>query len=147
MGEAARDRPAWSGPPGAFVVGVDPGRRVGVAWVSSSGELLQAAVVDRETLTRLAPPPGTVVAVGDGTGSSDAVAALGACGVPVVRVDERGSSEEGRRWYWRLRPARGWRRWVPTGMRPPPAELDAFAAYAIALRWLAARDTSAPRDR
>lgn len=144
---AAADPPVLVGPADAVVVGVDPGRRVGLAWVDAAGRLLRGAVVDRAALARLVPIAGTVVALGDGTGAGDAEAALAAWGASVVRVDERGSSEEGRALYWRVRPPRGWRRWVPPGMRPPPDDLDAYAAYAIALRWLAARDTPPPRDR
>ncbi|MDF1521940.1 MAG: hypothetical protein P1P87_03865, partial [Trueperaceae bacterium] len=80
------------------------------------------------------------VALGDGTGSREARARLESGGRRVHLVDERATSERGRRLYWRLHPPRGWRRLVPEGMRPPPAGLDAYAAYAIALRFLAERD-------
>lgn len=119
------------------VLGVDPGRRIGLAWVAGDGRLLRVAVVDLTELAGLEVPPGAAIALGDGTGSAAVRAALAAAGRAVDLVDERASSEEGRRLYWRDRPARGWRRLVPVGLRPPPDLLDGYAAYAIALRWLA----------
>lgn len=127
---------AREGEGGAAVLGVDPGRRVGLAWVDAGGRLLRAEVVDEAALARLRVAPGVVVAVGDGTGSSSVCAALARAGLRPVLVDERATSEEGRRLYWRDHPARGWRRLIPAGLRVPPRPLDDYAAYAIALRWL-----------
>jgi hypothetical protein len=118
------------------VVGVDPGRNIGLAWVDAEGRLLRAAVTDLGQLARLEVARGVVVALGDGTGTREARAALERPGRTVVVVDEFATSEEGRRLYWRDHPARGWRRWLPPGMRVAPRSLDDYAAYAIALRWL-----------
>lgn len=123
----------------ATVIGVDPGRNVGLAWVDATGRLLRTAVVDVDALDALEVPPGVAVALGDGTGAGAVRARLRAIGVDADLVDERGSSEEGRALHGRERPPRGWRRWVPAGMRGAPADLDAYAAFAIARRWLAAR--------
>lgn len=119
------------------VLGVDPGRRIGLAWVAGDGRLLRVAVVDDTDLERLDVPTGAVIALGDGTGSLAVRSRLAASGRAVDLVDERATSEEGRLLYWRDRPAHGWRRLVPVGFRPPPELLDGYAAYAIALRWLA----------
>ncbi len=119
------------------VLGVDPGRRIGLAWVAGDGRLLRIAVVDAGELERLEVPAGAAIALGDGTGSRLVRARLAARGHRVDLVDERATSEEGRLLYWREQPARGWRRLVPVGLRPPPEGLDGYAAYAIALRWLA----------
>ncbi|MFN2323500.1 MAG: pre-16S rRNA-processing nuclease YqgF [Trueperaceae bacterium] len=119
------------------VLGVDPGRRIGLAWVAADGRLLRVAVVEALELERLEVPAGSAIALGDGTGSSAVRERLAASGHPVDLVDERATSEEGRLLYWRDRPARGWRRLIPVGFRSPPELLDGYAAYAIALRWLA----------
>lgn len=119
------------------MLGVDPGRRVGLAWVASDGRLLRVAVVDASELERLEVPAGAAIALGDGTGSSRVRERLAASGRTVALIDERATSEEGRLLYWRDRPAHGWRRLIPVGFRPPPELLDGYAAYAIALRWLA----------
>jgi hypothetical protein len=116
---------------------------VGLAWVAEDGRLLHVAVVDVAELDRLEVPVGTSIALGDGTGSSAVRARLARTGCPVDLIDERATSEEGRALYWRDRPARGVRRLVPVGFRPPPELLDGYAAYAIALRWLAGREGGA----
>ena len=139
--ETAEGAPAATGT--AVVVGVDPGRNVGLAWVAADGALLRAEVVDEAALARLAVADGVAVALGSGTGSRAARARLETAGLTVALVDEHATTEEGRRLYWRCHPARGWHRWLPVGLRPPPAAIDAYAAYAIALRWLAA--TEKPR--
>ncbi len=121
----------------AAMVGLDPGRRIGVAWVSADGTLLGSAIVELTELQRLPLPSGAQVVLGDGTGSRALAAALAALGVEAEPIDETGSSEEGRRLYWRRHPARGIARLLPPGLRSPPRPIDDFAAYAIALRALA----------
>ena len=122
---------------GAVVIGIDPGRHVGLAWVDAHGALLRGEVVEEADLARLEVAEGVAIALGSGTGSRGARSLLEAAGRIVTLVDERATTEEGRRLYWRDHPPRGWRRCIPVGFRPPPAGVDAYAAYAIALRWLA----------
>ena len=134
-------------PADAVVIGIDPGRNVGLAWVDAGGTLLRAEVVEEGDLARLEVAAGVAVALGSGTGSRAARVRLEAAGIVAAIVDERATTEEGRRLYWRCHPARGWQRWVPAGLRPPPAAIDAYAAYAIALRWLAATADPATAPR
>lgn len=120
-----------------MVVGVDPGRHIGLAWVDAHGRLLRSGLVELSELPDLRRPPAAVIALGDGTGSAAARAALEGAGHPVRLVDERHSSEEGRRLYFRDHPPRGLARLLPPGLRSPGRLVDDYAAYAIALRWLA----------
>lgn len=122
-----------------MVVGVDPGRHIGLAWVDAHGRLLRSGLVELSELPGLVRPPAAVVALGDGTGSRAARTALEGAGHPVRLVDERHSSEEGRRLYFRDHPPRGLARLLPLGLRSPGRLVDDYAAYAIALRWLAAQ--------
>ena len=119
-------------------IGIDPGQRVGVAWVNGDGVLLRSSVVDRAGLLEVAFGDAPIL-LGDGTGSAALRSALRARGIDPIVVDERGTSEEGRRLYWRDHPASGWRRLVPLGLRVPPRDIDDYAAYAIVLRYLARR--------
>jgi len=121
---------------GADVVAFDPGRRVGVAWVTAGGGLLWSAVIAAEDLGRVSVPVGARVVLGDGTGSRALATALRAMGLQPEAVDERGTSEHARLLYWRRHPPRGLGRLVPVGLRVPPRAIDDFAAYAIALRAL-----------
>ena len=122
--------------PDAVVLGIDPGRHVGLAWVNAAGVALRLLVVDVGLIDTLPVPAGLHVALGDGTGSRSLRRRLEARGVGVELVDERHSSEEGRQRYWAAHPPRGWRKWLPIGLRPPPPDLDAYAAWVIALRAL-----------
>ncbi len=124
---------------GAAVVAFDPGRRVGIAWVSPGGSLLRHAVIGSAELPRVPVPADARVVIGDGTGSRALAAALRALGFDPELVDEAGTSEIGRMLYWRRHPPRGIGRLVPLGLRVPPRPVDDFAAYAIALRVLGRR--------
>jgi hypothetical protein len=119
-----------------LVVALDPGRRLGVAWVSRDGRLMRHEVISVGDIAGYEFPPGRVV-VGDGTGSAGVSDALRMRGIDHDLVDERGTSEEARSLYWRDHPPRGLGRLVPLGMRAPPRSIDDYAAYAIALRVLA----------
>lgn len=121
---------------GTKIWAFDPGRNIGLAVVSPEGELLQARVLTRDELHNLPVPPSATVLAGDGTGSADLLAGLNRLGVSAELVDETGTSLEGRRLYWLHNPPAGLLRLLPQGLRPVPAGLDAYAAWALALRWL-----------
>jgi hypothetical protein len=132
---------------GAVLVAFDPGRHVGVAWVTAGGSLLHGAIVGLADLPHLPVPAGARVVAGDGTGSRALAAGLAELGVVAERIDETGTSEVARLLYWRRHPARGVHRLVPLGLRVPPRPIDDFAAYAIALRALGPRTGAAVGER
>jgi RNase H-fold protein (predicted Holliday junction resolvase) len=117
------------------LIGIDPGRHIGVAWLDGSGEVLALRVVEAAELQTLEFPAGVVVALGDGTGSAAVRRLLAARGVELALVDERGSSEEARLLYLERHPPLGWRRWIPRGLLAAPKDIDAYAAWVIARRW------------
>lgn len=118
-----------------FIVALDPGRNIGVAFVSKDGALGFHAVLALAQLAGLEFPPATVL-VGDGTGSDTVKNLLTKRGVRFEVVDEWGSSLTARKLYFRDRPPRGLRRLLPEGMRTPPGLIDDYAAYALALAYL-----------
>ena len=118
-----------------MLVAFDPGRNIGVAFVSAEGELLDAKVIDMARLETLELPPATLL-VGNGTGSRAVQAVLQERGYLFELVDEMGTTLEARALYFKDHPPTGFFRLLPAGMRPPPALLDHYAAYAIALRYL-----------
>ena len=75
------------------------------------------------------------VVMGDGTGSPFWRSRLAGL-LPVHLVDEGHSTLDARRRYWRLEPARGWRRWLPEGLRQPPRDWDDVVAQVLLERWL-----------
>ncbi|MEN9214311.1 MAG: pre-16S rRNA-processing nuclease YqgF [Gloeomargarita sp. DG02_4_bins_56] len=55
--------------------------------------------------------------------------------INLVTVDERYSTLEAQRKYWELYPAQGWRRLLPSGMRPLPRPVDDLAARILVERY------------
>jgi RNase H-fold protein (predicted Holliday junction resolvase) len=75
------------------------------------------------------------VVLGNGTGSRAWRTRLQRL-LPVELVEERDSTLEARRRYWELFPPRGWRRWLPSGLRHPPRDWDDVVAQLLLERWL-----------
>ncbi len=121
------------------IVAFDPGRNLGVAFVTADGRLLRQKVITPAELAQLELPPQSTLVVGDGTGHRELVAALASLGRNAVVVPEEGTTLEGRALYFAANPPRGLARLLPAGMRSPPTNIDGYAAYAIALRWLRRR--------
>jgi hypothetical protein len=124
------------------IVAFDPGRNIGVAYVTAEGRLERHLIVDATALSSLDLPPDATVLVGDGTGSRVVVSALTARGLTPELVGESATTLAARSLYFRDNPPRGWQRLLPLGMRSPPVPIDDYAAFAIALRWL--EGTGAP---
>jgi RNase H-fold protein (predicted Holliday junction resolvase) len=76
-----------------------------------------------------------VVVLGDGTGSRRWQERL-AGELPLLLVDERGSTLAARRRYWELERPRGWRLLLPEGLRQPPRDWDDVVAQLLLERWL-----------
>lgn len=135
----------------AHVAAFDPGRNVGYALVAADGRRLDAAVFDVADLTpdrlRARLPDAVRVVVGAGTGAARVAAALEAAGWSVERVDEVGTSLEGRDLWRRCVPPRGLARWLPAGLRVPREPIDDYAAWAIALRVVGVPSEAAPGPR
>ena len=148
---AGREGPAGCGAGGrrdrlvAVLVAFDPGRNVGVAYVTPAGELVRTLVVSPEEAPTVQVPAGATVLVGDGTGSAALAAALRGAGHDPVLVPEEGTTLEARELYFRDHPPGLLMRLLPPGMRSPGRPLDDYAAYAIALRYLAAAGSVSPR--
>jgi hypothetical protein len=70
------------------------------------------------------------VVMGDGTGSTAWRSRLADL-LPLHVINERNSTLEARQRYWRLEPARGWRRLLPAGLRQPPRDWDDIVAQLL----------------
>lgn len=119
-----------------WIAAFDPGRNVGFALVDERGHAVRRAVLRLPEVARVPLPPDAEVVIGAGTGREALRQALQARGVTVTEVDERDTSLQGRALWRRHAPARGWARLLPPGLRAPREPIDAFAAWAIALRHL-----------
>lgn len=128
-----------SGMDSAAVIAFDPGLTPGLAWLAADGQLLGSRVLSREELERLRLPAGVPVVVGNGTGSGALLKRLERLGISADTVSEAGSSLEARKLYWQVHRAPGLLRFLPLMLRPVPPGLDAYAAWVIGRRWLAAQ--------
>lgn len=119
------------------LVALDPGRNIGVAFVTAAGELGFHRVLTLAQLGALPLPAEVTILVGDGTGGAKVQDVLRRRGLSYEVVDERGSSLAARSLYFRDHPPKGWQRLLPPGLRTPPELIDDYAAYALALAYLA----------
>jgi hypothetical protein len=88
-------------------------------------------------LLEWAQSPGcTTVLLGDGTGSRPWQQWLRTHQLRVQLIPEAGTTLAARERYWQLEPARGWRRWLPHGLRLPPRDVDDVVAQLLIERQL-----------
>ena len=79
------------------------------------------------------------VILGDGTTHKSAAEKISAAGLKFQLVDEKHTTEEARRLYWKKNPPTGWRKFLPTSMQVPPEPVDAIVAEILVRRFLANR--------
>ncbi|MBR0260315.1 MAG: pre-16S rRNA-processing nuclease YqgF [Selenomonadaceae bacterium] len=126
-------------------IGIDPGRdKCGVAILNSSGEIKYQQVVPTEELDTVIKNLSTEfeiesVILGDGTTHKAAAKKVSAAGLTFQLVDEKHTTEEARREYWKKNPPSGWRRFLPTSMQVPPEPVDAIVAEILVRRFLQTR--------
>jgi len=117
-----------------MVVAIDPGKNIGIAYVSAEGKLLKSHIISLEELKRYDFPDDVTVVVGNGTGSQKIANIVNR--LEPILIDEKNTSLIARDLYFRDNPVRGLRRLIPIGLRSPGRLIDDYAAYAIALRYL-----------
>mgnify|MGYP002856023660 CR=1 FL=1 len=122
------------------IVGIDPGRdKCGVAVLNSGGEILFEKVIETaefEIILKnlLAQYNLTLAILGDGTTHKNAEKILRGLNLPVKIVDEKHTTEQARREYWKKNPPRGWRKFLPTSMQVPPEPVDGIVAEILVKR-------------
>lgn len=124
-------------------MGIDPGRdKCGVTILSASGEIKFQRVIATDELSDALKNLAAQfsiddVILGDGTTHKSAAEKISAAGLNFRLVDEKHTTEEARRLYWKKNPPRGWRRLLPTSMQVPPEPVDALVAEILVRRFLA----------
>lgn len=133
-----------------IVLAVDPGREKSGIAVCRPGDVLARRVIPADALAEMvhdwvATYRVEAIVVGNSTGAADARRRLAGCAVPVVSVDERGTTLLARARYFRDHPPRGWRRLIPRSLLVPPEPYDDYAAILLGEAYLQAR-SKAPLD-
>ena len=124
------------------IVGIDPGRdKCGVAVLNSSAEILFEKVIEtaefENILKNLVTQYDLKIAIlGDGTTHKNAEKILRGLNLEVKIVDEKHTTEEARKLYWKKNPPRGWRKILPTSMQVPPEPVDGIVAEILVKRHL-----------
>lgn len=125
-----------------YVVGIDPGRdKCGVAILNSDGEIFFEKVIEtanfEQTLKNLFAQYNFEIAIlGDGTTHKNAEKILRSLNIEVKIVDEKHTTEEARRLYWKKNPPHGWRKLLPVSMQVPPEPVDGIVAEILVTRFL-----------
>ena len=141
-----------------IILAFDPGRdKTGFAFVSSDGGLLLSGIfpssereeffaalesgdVSRWVLEGVSDdlmPDVCAIICGNGTSSLEfREYLLKRLGVEALSVDERNTTLEARRLYWKLHRPGLFARLLPEGLRVPGRVIDDLAAWAIGLRML-----------
>lgn len=123
-------------------MGIDPGRdKCGLAVLNSASEIKFQRVVPTEELDSVIKNLAVEFAIekvilGDGTTHKAAAQKVKAAGLTFQLVDEKHTTEEARREYWKKNPPRGWRKLLPTSMQVPPEPVDAIVAEILVRRYL-----------
>ena len=125
-----------------YVVGIDTGRdKCGVAVLNSDGEIFFEKVIEtanfEQTLKNLFAQYNFEIAIlGDGTTHKNAEKILRSLNIEVKIVDEKHTTEEARRLYWKKNPPHGWRKLLPVSMQVPPEPVDGIVAEILVTRFL-----------
>ena len=124
------------------ILGIDPGReKCGVAVLNFQGEIFFEKVIATEelaaTIKKLSAQFDLKFAIlGNGTTSKSAEKILRAENLSVKVVDEKHTTEEARKLYWKKNPPTGWRKFLPTSMQVPPEPVDGIVAEILIKRHL-----------
>ena len=122
-------------------LGVDPGRdKCGVAVLNKDGEIKFQKVIATENFSevikKLSEEFNLELAIlGNGTTHKNAEEILKKF-LSVKVVDEKHTTEQARKLYWKKNPPTGWRKFLPTSMQVPPEPVDAIVAEILIKRFL-----------
>ena len=110
-----------------MIVAIDPGsEKTGVAIIHDDGALILRAIVATPALSQWLTDaygtyPFTHIAMGDGTNHThlqDVVMTwIDHKAITFSLVDEKFTTVEGRKLYWKYTPRHGWRRFVPVSLQ------------------------------
>ena len=131
-----------------MLMAIDPGRdKCGMIIIGNMEEIHFQQVIEtiklQETVKFLVEKFGIEeIIIGNGTTSRDAQKIITeTLQIEIEVVDERNTTEEARKLYWKKNPPKGWRRFLPTSMQVPPVPVDDLVAEILAKRFLAKKKT------
>ena len=128
-----------------MIVAIDPGRdKCGVVVMSVDGNIEYQSVIETAALEKILTELSNkfelmTIVLGDGTTSKLAKRRILSVlpNITIEVVNERHTTEEARKLYWKKNPPSGWRRLLPTSMQVPPVPVDDIAAEVLANKYRA----------
>ena len=128
-----------------MIVAIDPGRdKCGVVVMSVDGNIEYQSVIETAALEKILTELSNkfelmTIVLGDGTTSKLAKRRILSVlpNIAIEVVNERHTTEEARKLYWKKNPPSGWRRLLPTSMQVPPVPVDDLAAEVLANKYRA----------
>ena len=127
-----------------MIMAIDPGRdNCGLVVMTVDGNVKSQCVIETSTLESVLIELSNqfelqIIVLGDGTTSKSAKKRILST-LPNIRIevfDERHTTEEARKLYWKKNPPRSWRRLLPISMQVPPVPIDDIAAEVLARKFL-----------
>ena len=127
-----------------MIVAIDPGRdKCGIVVMTEDGDIKFQRVIETATLEAVILELSNefelqTVVLGNGTTSKEARKKISTTfpNIHIEVVNERHTTEEARKLYWKKNPPSGWRRLLPTSMQVPPVPVDDIAAEVLARKFL-----------
>jgi len=123
-----------------MIVAIDPGKNIGIAYVSLNGELIKSEIISATELNTYEFPNNATIVIGNGTTSKKIIEIIEHL-EPII-VDEKNTSLIAKELYFKNNPPCGLMKLIPKGLRSPNVLIDDYAAFAIALRYLDSLDSS-----
>lgn len=129
------------------ILAIDPGKdKCGLAILDRDGKVAEKKVISASALTQeLADLANTheikTLILGSGTGGKTIERQIVKLELPVniIFANERYTTLEARRRYFKDNPPQGWRRFIPTSLQLPPVPYDDYAAVILGERYLEGR--------
>ena len=127
---------------------IDPGRdKCGLVVMDKTGKIklqnvIETSMLKSTVLEIINRFDLQLIILGNGTTSGNAKKIISAAistanrDIKMEVVDERHTTEEARKLYWRKNPPTNWRRFLPTSMQVPPKPVDDLVAEILARRFL-----------
>lgn len=131
-----------------MIAAIDPGsEKTGVAVLGDDGSLAEKKIIPTGELEVYLTEAYrqydfTHIVMGDGTNHkrlqpvAEQWIRRQAPAVTFSLIDEKNTTVEGRKMYFKYTPRRGWRRFVPLSLQYPPEPVDDFVAWIIGLRYI-----------
>ncbi len=127
------------------LLAIDPGKnKLGLAVLNQEGKVLERQIEEtanlKTTLPRLFTHYHThIIVIGNGTRAKNIQKTIMQLelNAHIISINEKNTTLEGRKLYWKINPPKGLWKLVPTTLRTPPAPYDDLAAVIIGRRFLA----------